>query len=295
MKLQIGSNLMEEVEGLHNAYPYAFHAVDLQTTLVPWHWHEALEFDYVVDGCVKVSTTGQTHVFHSGEGFFMNGNVLSSMTGDGACSMESHLFHPVFLGGHFKSVFETKYLNPVIQNKNIELVPLRGQTAEQTAIAGKLRQLAALQRQPDTELQTRNLLSEIWLLLLEELRNMELPEQDVSSRTQERLQTMLAFVHQNYAQKLTLEQIASAAAVSTRECLRCFRTGIQQSPVEYLVSYRIRMAQKQLEVTTLPVTDIALNTGFNSPAYFSKLFKTHTGMTPNAYRAKALSLGVKKE
>lgn len=293
MKLQIGSNLMEEIEGLHNAYPYAFHPVDLQTTLVPWHWHEALEFDYVVEGCVKVSTTGQTHVFRGGEGFFMNGNVLSSMVGEGICTMESHLFHPVFLGGHFKSVFETKYLNPVIQNKNIELVPLRGQTAEQRQILQKLRNLSALQRQPDMELQTRNLLSEIWLLLLQELQNLDLPEQDVHSRTQERLQTMLAYIHQNYAQKLTLEQIAAAAAVSTRECLRCFRSGIQQSPVDYLVSYRIRMAQKLLETSALPITDIALTAGFNSPAYFSKLFKTHTGVTPNAYRAKVLALSGK--
>ena len=45
MKLQIGSDRMEDVEGMHNAYPYAYHAVDLQKTVIPWHWHEALEFD----------------------------------------------------------------------------------------------------------------------------------------------------------------------------------------------------------------------------------------------------------
>lgn len=287
MKLQIGSNQMEEVEGLHNAYPYVFHPVDLQTTLVPWHWHEALEFDYVTEGCVKVCTTGQTHTFRTGEGFFMNSNVLVSMSGEGFCRMESHLFHPVFLGGHFKSVFETKYLNPVLQNKAIELVPLRGQTVEQAGILRKLRQLAALQQQADTELQTRNLLSEIWLILLEELRNMDPPDQDVNSRTRERLQTMMAFIQENLSQKLMLEDIAAAAAVSTRECLRCFRTGIRQSPTEYLIACRIGTAKKLLETTAQPVTELALRTGFNSPAYFSKLFKAHTGMTPNAYRTKS--------
>jgi formylglycine-generating enzyme required for sulfatase activity len=35
---------MEEIQGLHNAYPYAFHTVDMEKTVVPWHWHEAVEF-----------------------------------------------------------------------------------------------------------------------------------------------------------------------------------------------------------------------------------------------------------
>ncbi len=287
MKLQIGSNQMEDIEGLHNAYPYAFHKVDLQKTLVPWHWHEALEFGYVADGTVQVSTTGQFQTFHKGEGFFINSNVLTTMVNEDACHIESHLFHPVFLAGHFKSIFETKYLNPVIQNKQIELVPLRGQTREQRAILQKLRQLALLQQQPDTELQTRNLLSEIWLVLLEELRNME-PPHTGSSQTQERLLTMLAFIQQNFAEKLTLEDIAAAAAVSTRECLRCFRTGIRQSPMEYLIAYRIGAAKKLLESTALPVTEVALRTGFNSPAYFSKIFREHTGKTPNVYRKTAI-------
>ena len=60
MKLHIHHNQMEEVEGLHNEYPYAFHHVDLSKTLVPWHWHEALEFDFVLEGSVKVSTPNQT-------------------------------------------------------------------------------------------------------------------------------------------------------------------------------------------------------------------------------------------
>ena len=287
MKLQIGSDRMEDVEGMHNAYPYAYHAVDLQKTVIPWHWHEALEFDYVAEGSVQVSTTGQTQTFQKGEGFFINSNVLTAMEQQGVCQMQSHLFHPVFLGGHFKSVFETKYLDPVIRNKRVELIPLRGHTPEQRTMLQQLRSLARLQQQPDTELQTRNLLSEIWLNLLKELGNMEPPPAG-SSQTQERLLTMLSFIQQNYAQKLTLEEIAAAASVSTRECLRCFRTGIRQSPVEYLLAYRVREAKKLLETTALPVTEIALRTGFNSPAYFSKSFREHTGKTPNAYRKETV-------
>ena len=284
MKLQIRSNQMEEVEGLHNEYPYVFHHVDMSKTVVPWHWHEALEFGLVLEGNMKVHTANQTQVFHKGEGFFINSNVLASMENIGSCVQDSHLFHPVFLSGHFKSVFETKYLNPVIQNRNLELICLRGETESQRKILGKLRQLSKLQEQQDVEFLTRNLLSEIWLLLLEEIKNADSSIFRIPPKNQDRILTMMAFIQENYAEKLTLEEIADSAAVSTRECLRCFRAAIHQSPMEYLIEYRVQMAKKLLDTTDLSITDIALRCGFNSNSYFTKLFHRSCGKTPNAYR-----------
>lgn len=284
MKLQIRSNQMEEVEGLHNEYPYVFHHVDMSKTVVPWHWHEALEFGLVLEGNMKVHTANQTQVFHKGEGFFINSNVLASMENMEACVQDSHLFHPVFLSGHFKSVFETKYLNPVIQNRNLELICLRSETESQRKILGKLRQLSKLQEQQDVEFLTRNLLSEIWLLLLEEIRNLDTSALNVPQKNQDRILTMLAFIQENYSEKLTLEDIADSAAVSTRECLRCFRESIHQSPMEYLIEYRVQTAKKLLDTTDLSITDIALACGFNSNSYFTKIFHRSCGKTPNAYR-----------
>lgn len=282
MKLRIRNNQMEEVEGLHNEYPYAFHHVDLERTAVPWHWHEALEFDYVLQGSVTVSTVGQTQTFQKGEGFFINSDTLTAMVNDGNCLIDSHLFHPVFLSGHFKSVFETKYLNPVIQNRNLDLLPLRGQTQPQKQLLQKLRQLSQLQSSRDMEFQTRNLLSEIWLLLLDELENTQIKA--TASRNQDRILTMMAYIQENYAAKLTLEDIAASAAVSTRECLRCFQAAIHQSPMDYLISYRVQAAAKLLETTNLSITEIAMATGWGSSSYFTKMFHRLQGKTPNAHR-----------
>ncbi len=290
MKLYIRQNQMEEVEGLHNEYPYAFHHVSLQVTEIPWHWHEALEFNYIVQGAVKVSTASQSQVFQKGEGFFINSNVLASMEDMGDCILDSHLFHPVFLSGHFKSVFETKYLNPVTQNRNLDLICLRGESQYQKQILGKLRQLSQLQKQQNAEFQTRNLLSEVWLLLLEEIRTLGSCITRPPAKNQDRILTMLSFIQESFAQKLTLEQIADAAAVSTRECLRCFQNSIGQSPMDYLITYRIQVAKKLLESTDRSITDIALDCGFNSNSYFSKLFHRTCGITPQAYRKQLQAL-----
>ena len=290
MKLRIRTNQMEEVEGLHNEYPYTFHHVSLRVTEVPWHWHEALEFNLVLDGEVKVSTANQTQVFQKGEGFFLNSNVLAAMDSDTDCIMDSHLFHPVFLSGHFKSVFETKYLNPIVQNRNLDMVAFRGTNTHQKQILNKLRQLGQLQKEPDTEFQTRNLLSEIWLFLLDEIKNADPNIYHPQQKNQDRILTMISFIQENFSEKLTLEDIADSAAVSTRECLRCFKSSIRQSPMDYLIEYRVRTAKKMLETTDLSITDIALRCGFNSNSYFRKLFHRICGKTPNAYRKELLEL-----
>lgn len=289
MKIRVQQNQMEEVEGLHNVYPYAYHHVDLQRTEVPWHWHEALEICYVVRGCVKVSTPGRTLLLQKDQGFFINSNRLATMTAEGEAVLDSHLFHPVFLSGHFKSVFETKYLNPVLQNKHLEILEIPGENPAQKKLLQKLRELSALQQQENTEFQTRNTLSDIWLLLLEDLKDRDLGR-GTRHMNQDRILTMMAYIQENYAHKLTLEEIADAASISSRECLRCFRECIRQTPTDYLIEYRVGVAKKLLENTHLSVAEIALRSGFNSSAYFGKMFHRICGMTPNAYRKQLAAI-----
>ena len=290
MKLQIRRNMMEEVEGLHNEYPYAFHHTDMRETTVPWHWHEALEFGYVVEGCIKISTTTRTLTLKKGEAYFTNSNTLTTVENIENCILDSHLFHPIFLAGHFKSVFETKYLNPVIQNKDIDMLCIRGETEAQRKLLGKLRSLSQLQSQPDVEFQTRGLIGEIWLFLLSVIQEADRSVYRSAAKNQDRILTMMSFIQENYVEKLTLEQIADAASISTRECLRCFRESIRQSPTDYLIEYRVQVAKKLLETTNLSITEIALRCGFNSNSYFTKIFHRSCGKTPNAYRKELQSL-----
>ena len=287
MKIKINSSQMEEIEGLHPEYPYTLHRVDLDHTAIPWHWHEELEFDYVAEGEANLHTPAGSYHFFEKEAFFMNTNTLCTVENVRHCKLESHLFDPIFLGGHFKSIFETKYLNPVLQNKNVQIIALKGETENQRKIIEKIRKLGILQEKEDVEFQTRNLLSEIWLLLLEEVRLMENSGIAVRPADQERLLTMLSYIHANYARKLTLDEIARSASVSERECLRCFQSGIQESPFAYLIGWRIGQAKKLLKSTDLSITEVAVETGFSNGAYFSKIFRRECGKTPGTYRRES--------
>lgn len=287
MKIKLKENRLEEIEGISTEYPYAFHHENLAETRVPWHWHEEVEFNYIVSGTAVFTTTNQSRIFRKGEAFFINANVLctvkTQMEGE-ACIVDSHLFHPVLLGGHFKSIFSTRYLEPVLQNRNLEFLEFRGDTSCQRKILELLRQAALLQKKDHVEFQTRNIFSDIWLLLLQELYETKPVSGPLNNIRQERIQTMLTFIRQNYREKLSLEDIARSASISKSECLRCFRTGIDRTPFEYLQDYRIEMAERLLRTTDDSILDIALQTGFSNSAYFGKIFREVHGISPGIYR-----------
>lgn len=287
MKLKLTNSQMEEIANISSEYPYISGRDEAEDDITPWHWHDELEFGYVVDGEVEIATTNKVYHLHKGEGYFMNTNVLASMRYPKRGVLDYFLFHPTFLSGHFRSVFETKYLNPILQNKKIDVIELRGENANQQKILAKLYQASQLREKQDTEFQTRNIFSEIWLLLMEEVRQMKLSGLSVSQTNQERLLAMMLYIQENYADKITLEEIAASAMISTREALRCFQNSIQQTPFEYLISYRVDMAKKMLRSSELSVTEIAVRTGFSNSAYFSKIFKRICRMTPLAYRKEA--------
>lgn len=284
MRITVRENHMEEIEDIRPEFPYTCHHVEMKNTKVPWHWHEELEFDRVVSGEAKLKIAGRVLRFGPGEAYFTNANVLTALEGSQDAVIKSHIFHPVLLTGHYHSVFETKYLDPVLHNKKIEIVEIRGETTPQREVLSQLKRAEALWAQPDQEMRIRNVLSEMWLSLLDEIRNMKEEEAPVSSRDQERLLTMISFIQEHASEKLSLEQIAGAAAVSTRECLRCFRKGINETPYEYLMEYRIGQAQRLLKQTEKSVLEIANETGFSEGAYFAKIFKRAAGKTPLQYR-----------
>lgn len=196
----------------------------------------------------------------------------------------NHIFHPVFIGGHFGSRITSKYLNPVLQNQQISVHVIRHGSKEADSLLNHLIMLREMNRKPDQEILIRNTLSAAWLLLLEEIKkHYEVPK-TTDTEKQNRIKSMISYIHRNFGDKLTLEGIASAANISTREANRIFQKTIQQTPFEYLMSYRLIKAKELLSDTDLPITEISYRCGFTDSTYMGKQFKKNFGTTPSASR-----------
>ena len=283
-------NQVEKIEGMTVEFPYCMHERNLTDFVVPWHWHDELELGYIEKGTSVIRTIDQDYPVHQGNGFFINANVMDTkINGNpGQPTMEiNHIFHPIFIGGHFGSRITSKYMNPILQNHQISVHVIQRGTKEADAVLNHLILLKEINAEPGQEIAIRNTLSTAWLLLLEEIEKHFKAPQIAETEKQNRIKSMISYIHRNFGNKLALEEIAAAANISPREANRIFQKAIQQTPFEYLMHYRLNRAKELLSHSELSITEISYQCGFTDSTYMGKQFKKAYGITPRDYRRAA--------
>lgn len=96
------------------------------------------------------------------------------------------------------------------------------------------------------------------------------------------------YIHANYNQDITLETLCKLVGVNRTSLNEKFKKQYQYTCMEYLLRYRLRMAQELLSNSNLKVSEIAENCGFKYETYFERQFKRKLGITPAAYRKDPL-------
>lgn len=95
------------------------------------------------------------------------------------------------------------------------------------------------------------------------------------------------FVNQNYKDpELSLSSAAEFACVSTGYLSGLFKKEAGTNFVKYLTDVRMEKSMELLRTTDMKTYEIAYETGFANPHYFSVSFKKYTGMSPSDFRLK---------
>jgi len=98
----------------------------------------------------------------------------------------------------------------------------------------------------------------------------------------------IAYIQENYAQKLTLSEVAEKTYVSQWHLSKLLNRHTGQSFSEILNNVRIERAKELLKEPALRIGDIADEVGFQDMAHFSRVFKKQIGISANEYRNKVL-------
>jgi AraC-like DNA-binding protein len=109
------------------------------------------------------------------------------------------------------------------------------------------------------------------------------PSQNGDNR--DRIDRVLAYIHEHYTQELTLPELADVAALSVSALHRMFRKHARTNVSEYTARIRIGDACARLASTEQPIAHIADAVGYRTFANFNRQFKGLTSMTPREYRA----------
>jgi transcriptional regulator GlxA family with amidase domain len=98
-----------------------------------------------------------------------------------------------------------------------------------------------------------------------------------------RCQTWIA---EHYAAAHPVARLIAYSGLPARTFTRRFTAATGYSPVEYVQTLRLEEAKQLLETTGEPTDVVASEVGYEDPAFFRRLFKRRTGVTPARYRQR---------
>ena len=100
----------------------------------------------------------------------------------------------------------------------------------------------------------------------------------------DQLLKLTRFIEANLRRKLPNQLLARRAGVSIAVLYRLFHSHLDTSPANYVNEIRISYASRLLSQAELSIDNIAETAGFPNRAYFSRVFKQVSGMSPAAFR-----------
>jgi len=98
------------------------------------------------------------------------------------------------------------------------------------------------------------------------------------------IESMMAYMQDHYAERLTVDQLAARCSLSKFHFIRLFKARTDLTPLAWLNRLRMRRACECLETTNEGIAEISRALGYGNPYYFSAAFKEIIGISPRDYR-----------
>lgn len=257
----------------------------------PVHWHDEVEIIYVKEGKLHVKIGELDLDGEEGDMFFVNSRELHLMSSpDGEVEYYTLLFPIEFIC--FQSLDELE---------NELFAPLRsGQLmfptfVEDNSVKGKIRNIIInvikdnekvhSEEGGNISLSTHHLQTRINLLqiikLIYDSGEITKPRLNGNTNIQKEL---LAFIQNHYTEKLSLSDLAQEYHMSEKYISRYFVEHFYLPFSNYVLHLRLTHGKQLLETTDLPITEIALQSGFLNVSYFIRTFKKAYMKSPLQYR-----------
>ena len=288
-RIRTDETLRETVCHGSDEYPFKYYNEDIwlfDFHCIDWHWHSEVEFVFIEKGTAEFLVGSGRHVLTEGTGIFINSQVIHRFEASESVIIPNIVFSPSLLSAEDSLIYR-KYVQPLLDS-SIECLIFSPEVPWQKEVLDSLLSVFDVQENEAVcEIKTVELLLKIWETVYENANISEsAPKAAASARTRAQLRIMMQYIHKNYAEHITLADIAQTVSVSKSSALNIFNKYLHISPVSYLINYRLKRAAKLLASTDSSIYSIASNTGFENVGYFCRSFKELFGVTPSEYRKK---------
>ncbi len=292
MAIILDHQLREQIPKNNTEFPVTFFHDELAALpnyAGPLHWHPEFEIATATHYALDFQV-GQEHILlEAGDNIFVNGNILHGIKqphGDIPDPMPNIVFSSGVVASEISAINQ-KYIKPISTCDSLPYIVFRSRNEKHGEINRLIMEIyQAMYSQSECyEMTVQRNLSHIFEYIF---RNFEAFPKSKASRiqitAQVRIQKMLSYIYEHYAEAVTLENIANAANISRSEAGRCFNAYMGCSPIEMLIQYRLQVAQRLLNETSLTLQQICFECGFNSVNYFRRQFRKNYGHAPGNHR-----------
>lgn len=288
MPIILDQQLREQITHKATEFPVSYYhdeLAELPDWAGPFHWHPHFEIATAARNVLDYQV-GQQHVtLEAGDSIFVNGNVLHQVrqvSGDSPDPVPIVLFSGAAVAPEHSAIYQ-KYIRPIARCDALPFIVFRAESGPygevNRLIHDTCRRLSEGTQCYEMAVQ-RNISRILEYIFCNFDRFPKCEAAAVQLKSQIRLQKMLTYIYEHYAQTVTLEDIAASAHISRSEAGRCFKTYMGCSPVEALIRYRLQTARRLLSEKSLTLQEISAACGFNSANYFGRAFKKTYGYTP---------------
>ena len=252
--------------------------------LIDWHWHTELQLCLTLRGTVVWGTESYTDLVQAGEGIFINSQRVHTAKplGDGAAFFCMDIPPDLLCPDKNSNLYETS-MRPVLEEADLDRKVIAGQTIQERELLARLARASSVfdAKSDGYEFDLMSEVFRIWKVL----RSWLDPDiQNIRGGGDDRFRKILAYLQKNYAEAISLDEIAAHIGLSRSECCRYFKRTSGQTLFVYLRQYRLHKSFRWLAETDRPISQVAQICGFPSQSYYTKEFRNLTGITPRQYR-----------
>lgn len=246
------------------------------------HWHRWFEFFVCLEGNAEFEYAGKKCILNEGDGIFINVGVLHKKVLN-QCEGIVILISPELIGDTY---LYHSFIDPLVHESVFPGVKLSSEDEKQKKIIDLLMELYEIQSNNDETLPliVLSTLTRIWKYFYDFF--MIQKGKIYEDHRGQCVHDMLMFIKNHYVEDISLNDIAESQNISVSTCIRLFQEYVYITPNAYVNLYRLVKAKEMLKESNLNVTEISNQCGFQSSAYFTKMFKKQFGKTPSEYRKK---------
>ena len=246
------------------------------------HFHEDIELVTVKTGKMAYSVNGKLITLYEGDTIFVNSNQIhySVSLDNSTATYVIFIVHPSILNSSV--AVELQALQPILNNPNLSYLRFRNINENTKDIRDIMLTLPNCRRNP---FQITKKLFDIWEVILTQSMHYGMISEDVQTDMHTKsFKAMMYYIQQNYTKPITLDDIAESGSISKSLCNKIFHKFVGDSPVNYVLNYRVRKVAELLRTTSHTLSEIASQTGFNGTSYMSEMFKKAFEISPRDYR-----------